>query len=107
MWTFLYITMAVAAEMTWRRSKGNSLRPWAFGGYAVQMALNALWPLLFFRFQLLGFAFIELLILWVMILGTLILFWRIRRIGGILLIPYLLWVALAASLNGGFWFLNR
>jgi tryptophan-rich sensory protein len=49
---------------------------------------------------------IEILVLWVAILGTIIAFWRVRPISGILLVPYLLWVTFAAVLNATLWRLN-
>jgi len=74
--------------------------------YAVQLALNALWSWLFFAWRLGFWAFLDVVILWACILGTMILFWRIRRAAAILLVPYLLWVAFAACLTFAVWRLN-
>ena len=65
------------------------------------------WSWLFFGLQSPGAAFAEILVLWVAILVTLVLFWRLRRLAGILLVPYLLWVTFAAFLNYTIWQLNR
>ena len=53
-----------------------------------------------------GAAFADVLLLWLLVLGTLVAFWRIRALAGILLLPYLLWVSFAAALNYTVWRLN-
>ena len=42
-----------------------------------------------------------------MILATLIAFWRVRPLAGLLLVPYLAWVSVAFALNASVWRLNR
>ena len=64
---------------------------------------NSLWSWLFFAWNLGGVAFAEVVLLWLAIVGTLILFWRVRPLAGALLIPYLLWVTFAAALNFTRW----
>ncbi len=105
-WTVLYLMMATAAWLVWRRYGIVDSRP-ALMFFIVQLFLNAAWTWLFFgRHEILG-AFIDILILWVMILATMVLFWRLVPVSGILLLPYLLWVSFAAVLNGAVWVLNR
>ena len=74
--------------------------------YLVQLALNALWSLLFFGWHRPGVALIEILLLWVAILATIVAFRRHDRIAAALLVPYLLWVSYAVTLNAGIWYLN-
>lgn len=104
-WTFLYVTMAVAAWLVWReggwRTQGRAL-----GLFVLQWALNALWTPLFFGLHRPGLALIDILALWLAILATLIAFWRVRRVAGILLLPYLAWVTFAAALNFTIWRMN-
>jgi len=104
-WTTLYAMMAVSAWLVWRRAglTGNSL---ALTLFALQLVLNAAWSPLFFGLRLLGVAFLEILGLWALILATLVAFWRVTRAAGVLLLPYLLWVSFAASLNLAIWRLN-
>ena len=104
-WTALYVTMAVAAWLVWKRGGWKAQRgPLTL--YLVQWALNALWTPLFFGLQRPGLAFAEILLLVVAIVGTLVAFWRVKRVAGLLLVPYTLWVAFAAVLNFTIWRLN-
>ncbi len=104
-WSVLFGLMGLAAWHVWRRAGLNGARI-ALGLFLAQLALNLGWSMLFFGMQRPDLAFAEILILWPMILATLIAFWRIDRIAGALLVPYLLWVAFAIYLNGGIVWLN-
>lgn len=104
-WTTLYTFMAIAAWLVWRAG-GFRKNAVALGFFIVQLGLNALWSWLFFAWQLGGPAFFEVLVLWTAIAATLIAFFRIRRLAGVLLVPYLLWVSLAAFLNLTLWQMN-
>ena len=101
-WTALYLMMGVAAWLVWRRGGFTAARlPLTL--YLVQLAFNALWTWLFFAWQRGALAFAEILVLWLLIVATLATFWRIRRIAGALLVPYLLWVSFAAALTWAVW----
>jgi benzodiazapine receptor len=104
-WTLLYCMMALAAWLVWRRGGWREQKQ-PLGLYLVQWGLNALWPPLFFGLRLPGIAFGEILLLAVAALATLILFWNVRRLAGLLMVPYVLWVAFAAILNYTIWRLN-
>jgi translocator protein len=104
-WTVLYALMAVAAWLVWREG-GWKAQKRALGLYLVQWALNALWTPLFFGLHRPGLAFADILVLDMAVLGTLIVFWRVRRVAGALLVPYALWVAFATLLNYTIWRLN-
>ena len=101
-WTVLYLMMGVAAWMVWREygfhRSGAAL--WLF---LVQLALNALWTWLFFSWRLGALSFLEILLLWLLLLITLILFWRLRPLAGALLLPYLVWVTFATFLTLEVW----
>ena len=71
-----------------------------------QLALNALWTWLFFVWHLGALAFVDIVLLWPLILATLLAFWRVRPLAGALLLPYLAWVSFAAMLNFAMWRLN-
>lgn len=104
-WTLLYAMMAIAAWQVWREGGWGAQRR-ALGLYLFQWVLNALWTPLFFGLHRPGLAFVEILALNVAVLGTLAAFWRVRRLAGVLLVPYALWVAFAAVLNFTIWRLN-
>lgn len=101
-WTLLYTLMATAAWLVWRRV-GFS-RPLAF--YFVQLALNAAWTPIFFGAHQLGWALVEIVVLWVAILLTLLSFHRVSPAAGWLFVPYLAWVSFATFLNFTLWRLN-
>lgn len=104
-WTVLYALMAIAAWLVWRRGGVRANRN-ALSLFLLQLALNALWSWLFFAWHLGGLAFAEIVVLWVLIVATLVSFWRVRPLAGALLIPYLLWVSFAVALNYSVWQLN-
>lgn len=97
-WTTLYLLMALAASAAWdARSKGtHHLAFWLFG---LQLMLNALWSWLFFHGKRPDLALVALVLLWLLILATTVSFYRIRRLAGWLLAPYLAWVGFAGVLN--------
>ena len=104
-WTVLYVLMAVAAWLVWR-SRGFRQNKLALGFFLLQLVFNALWSWLFFAWRLGGWAFADILALLVSLAITLVLFWRVKRTAGVLLIPYLLWVTFAAALNYVLWQMN-
>ena len=104
-WTVLYVLMGIAAWLVWRVGGFHAARS-ALTLYLVQLALNALWTWLFFGWQRGALAFADIVVLWALIVATLIAFWRIRPLAGMLLVPYLLWVSFAAALNYSVWQLN-
>jgi benzodiazapine receptor len=105
-WSVLYTAMAIAAWLVWREGSVRGARL-ALGLFFVQLAVNALWSWLFFAWRLGAVAFAEVLILWILILGTIVAFWRVKPVAGWLLVPYLSWVSYAALLNWALWTTNR
>lgn len=104
-WTVLYALMGIAAWLVWRDAGFRAAKT-ALTLFLVQLALNALWSWLFFVWHRGGLAFADILLLWALIIGTLIAFWRIRPLAGALLVPYLMWVSFASALNYSVWQLN-
>jgi translocator protein len=104
-WTVLYTLMGISAWLIWMTGGFRTNRT-ALGLFVSQLVLNALWSWLFFTWHLGGWAFVDILALLLMLSLVLVLFWRIRPVAGILLIPYLLWVAFACVLNYRIWQLN-
>ena len=97
-WTLLFAMMATAVWLVWLRA-GFSGAPAALVLFAAQLVLNALWSALFFAARNPGAAFAEVLVLWLAIAATALLFAPIDIIAALLLIPYLIWVGFAAVLN--------
>ena len=104
-WTALYLMMAVAAWLVWRRRQAVDVR-WPLILFTLQLVLNATWSWLFFALKSPGIAFLELVALWCAILCTLVLFWRTTALSGWLMLPYLLWTTFALALNLAIWRLN-
>lgn len=102
-WTILYVAMAVAAWLVWRRS-GLAAVPMQL--FLLQLLLNVAWSAVFFRFHAPGLAFLEIVALWCAILLTAIAFGRTAPVAGWLMIPYLVWVSYATALNFAIWRLN-
>ena len=105
-WTLLYTLMAIAAWLVWRTGPAPEARR-ALTLYAVQLVLNAAWTPLFFGLAWRGFAFVEICALWIVLVTTVVLFWRRSTRAGLLLLPYLAWTTFALSLNFAVWQLNN
>ena len=104
-WTTLYVMIAIAGWRVWCR-RGQAGAKLALGAWGVQLALNLAWSFLFFGGRLIGAALVEIGVLLAAIVITAVLFWRIDRIAGALLIPYVAWVSFATLLNASLWWLN-
>lgn len=106
-WTILYFLMALAFYRIWMHGKqGDNIKKSTIL-YFIQLFLNFLWSIIFFRFNLYGVAFIELLILLGFILLTTFEFYKVDKIAAYLMIPYIIWVSFAGILNGAIWLMNR
>ena len=106
-WTLLYILMGIAAFLVWRKGLENRGVRIALIVFLIQLALNALWSVVFFGLESPLYGLIVISILWIAILVTIIKFFRISRVASVLMWPYLLWVTFAAVLNASIWLLNR
>jgi tryptophan-rich sensory protein len=106
-WTILYLLMAIALYriILWGTYGKNIGR--AVGYFIIQLALNYLWSIIFFRFNLYGIAFLEILLMLLFILLTTIEFCKIDKKAAWLMVPYILWVSFAAYLNYSIWMLNK
>jgi benzodiazapine receptor len=98
-WTVLYVLMAVAAWLVAREGLERGEVQVALGMYLVQLVLNVGWSWVFFGWRLPGWALVEILVLLAAIVATAVLFGRVSAVAGWLLVPYVGWVAFAASLN--------
>ena len=101
-WSLLYLMMAIAAWLVWRRVGWQK----ALMFYFIQLALNAAWTPIFFGAHELGWALAEIILLWLAILLTMRGFFRVSKSAGWMLAPYLAWVTFAAFLNFTLWRMN-
>ncbi|HEU4665433.1 MAG TPA: TspO/MBR family protein [Dokdonella sp.] len=103
-WSVLYLLMAIAA---WRVATSNAAGSrTALVAFVVQLALNALWSWLFFGWHLGAASVLDIGLLWLLVASTLVLFWRIDRVAGALLVPYLAWLSFAGALCWTIWRTN-
>jgi tryptophan-rich sensory protein len=98
--------MGVAAFLVWQKGVSRKDVQVALAAFAGQLALNTLWSIVFFGVRSPGAAFVEILFLWVAILSTILLFYRVSKPAAWLLLPYIAWVSFAAVLNYFIWILN-
>jgi len=105
-WPILYLLMGIAAYRVWMVGKQGKDVKKALTFYGIQLFLNFIWSILFFRYNLIGLALIEIVILLVFIIITTIMFFRIDKKAGWLMVPYILWVSFATVLNYSIYVLN-
>lgn len=106
-WTSLYTIMGIAkyrADEKVKRTKEDTL---AIPLYELQLGLNFLWSFLFFRWGLRGTALIEMTAMLALIALTAYEFQKVDNIAGVLMVPYIGWVAFALGLNYAVWKLNK
>jgi translocator protein len=104
-WVTLYTLMGISLFLVWEKGFGkkNIIALYIFGA---QLALNALWSILFFGLQKVFYALVEITALWIVIVLTIMVFHRISKKAAWLLVPYLAWVTVATMLNFYIWKLN-
>jgi tryptophan-rich sensory protein len=107
-WSILYVLMGISAAMIYLRKDDapNAVRD-ALSVYGINLVLNFMWSIIFFKFRVFLFAFIWLLALFAVIIKMIFDFRKIKPISGYLQIPYAVWVAFAGYLNFAIWILNR
>jgi len=106
-WTILYLLMAVSVFLVWNKGLDYPKVKLAIGLFLIQLTLNAIWTPIFFGYHSILLALIDIILLFIAILVTLLIFKTISIPASILLIPYLLWVGYAAILNGSICYLNQ
>jgi benzodiazapine receptor len=104
-WTTLFVMMAIAAWLVWKPG-GVKVVVIPMTLFAFQLVLNVSWSWIFFGMHQPGWAFIEIIVLWMFILATTVSFFRRSRMAGWLMLPYIAWVSFASVLNFTIWHLN-
>lgn len=100
-WSLLYILMALAAWLVWREAAWGARDALIF--YGVQLGTNAYWSILFFGRRNPKAALECIFLLFLFVLSTLLQFWGLSLVAGLLLVPYLAWVGFASYLNYAVW----
>ena len=102
-WTTLFLMMAIAAWLIWKRGVGRTIPLTLFG---LQLLFNIAWSWIFFGLHQPGWAFLNIVALWLAIVATMVSFARQSRLAAWLLAPYLAWVSFAGLLNCVIWRMN-
>ena len=106
-WTVLYLVMGLASYFVITANADGIKKADALLFYGLQLCFNFVWSLIFFNFGQYLLSFVWLMILWVLEIVTAVLFYRIVRGAGLLLIPYILWTTFAAYLNLATYLMSR
>jgi translocator protein len=105
-WTILYILMGIALYLVWVSPPKEHWKQKAYIIFGVQLTLNFLWSFIFFNLHWMGIALIEIILLWISIFLTILVFSKISKLAAWLLVPYISWVSFASLLNYYYWDLN-
>ena len=105
-WILLYVLMGISVYLVWLKVKKNKSVGFAVKLFWLHLIFNASWSIVFFGLQNPGLALVNIVLIWLFIIILIIKFWKINKLAGYLLIPYLLWVSFASVLNYFIWQLN-
>lgn len=103
-WTLLFFLIGCSLYLVWQSDKEGKKKAYLIFG--IQLVLNVLWSSLFFGLQNPGFAFAEIIILWIFIIWNIVIFRKFSSAAAWLLVPYLIWVSFAVYLNFSIFRLN-
>lgn len=106
-WTVLYILMTAAVFLVWQKGFDKKAVRTAMCFFAIQLALNACWTIIFFGLNSIIGALIEVTILWAAIVVTVVQFSKVSTAASVLMLPYFAWVSFAVLLNTAIYILNR
>ena len=107
-WSILYTLMGISSAIIYTKGKDENIPVYdALRIYAIQLVVNFFWSIIFFNLEAFLFAFLWILLLWVLIIVMIKKFYEIDKTAAYLQIPYLLWVTFAAYLNFAIFLLNR
>lgn len=107
-WFVLFTLMGIGSALVYvNRSNEPESAASALKIYATNLVFNFLWSIVFFNFRAYLFAYIWLMILWVIIIVMIAKFRRVSPAAAWMQVPYLLWVTFASYLNLMIYLLNR
>jgi translocator protein len=102
-WNLIFLLTAISAWLVWRRRGVAGAWVWTF---LAQLGFNLLWSVVFFGLRRPDQALIVILLLWVSVAAMVVIFWRVRPVAGLMILPYLAWVTYATPLNFALWQMN-
>ena len=102
-WTVLYACIGVAGWRIWRGAGTARTASAALGLWGTQLAVNALWPGVFFGAEALGAGLAVILVLDALVIATILAARRHDHLAAWLLAPYLVWILYATALNAALW----
>ena len=105
-WTLLYLMMGIAFYMIWKSEAVNAVKQTAVILFAAQLLVNFLWSLIFFYLKQPGWAMLDIILMWILIVATIFSFGKISSTAAWLMLPYICWVSFAMILNFYLWKLN-
>jgi tryptophan-rich sensory protein len=113
-WTILYFLMGISLYLVLDKYRSEDTPPAvktraekAIEVFGVQLGLNSIWSFLFFGLKSPLYGLVDIILLWISIVATIVLFAPISPVAAILLAPYIAWVSFAAVLNYSIFQLNR
>lgn len=106
-WTILYTLMGISAYIILTSDAEFAEIAEAMRLYIYQLVVNFLWPTFFFNFKWYFWAFLWLVLLWILVFLMIRKFYKINKLAALLNIPYIVWLTFAGYLNLGVWWLNR
>ena len=98
--------MGISLFLIWKKDVSKE-RNFGLLVFLLQLLLNFGWSFIFFYFNMIGFALVEIILLWISIVIMLVSFYKIKPMAAYINLPYLLWVTFATILNTSYYFLNR
>ena len=104
-WTILYVLMGISSGIVYQKRDSKNVSS-ALDIYGLQLAVNFIWSIIFFNMRAYLFAFIWLILLWILIYSMIKRFYKLSKVAAYLQIPYLLWVTFAGYLNFMIYILN-
>src|SRR4030042_6087684 len=105
-WTVLYILMGVSVALIWQKGLNAGKIRDGVSLFGIQLILNAAWSPVFFGAKNLLFALVIIILMWIFILRTILVFGKINKVPSYFFYPYLAWVSFATVLNFSLWILN-
>ncbi len=98
-WSTIFTLCAVSAGLAWQAADSRALRLRVAVLFGINAVCNLVWSALYFTLQRPDWALIEVVFLWLSIVALLLGLWRLSRWASLLLVPYWVWVSIAAVLN--------
>lgn len=105
-WITLFTLMGIALYLVWQSGTQRREVRFALVAFGVQFVFNVAWSFLFFGLESPLLGLVDIVLLWIMIAVTIVLFYRVKKTTFFLLVPYIIWVSIATALNYNIYILN-